>query len=92
MEDLNVVSLFVLFSCQTYEGSFSAVPGTEGHGGYAFCAFASLLLLKKQDLCDVDKLLVRVPFFTNNYFVCCSFTEVGVSQTDASRGRISGII
>ena len=65
---MNVVSLFVLFSCQTYEGSFSAVPGTEGHGGYAFCAFASLLLLKKQDLCDVDKLLVRVPFFINNYF------------------------
>lgn len=44
-------------SCQTYEGSFSAVPGTEGHGGYAFCAFASLLLLKEQNLCDIHQLL-----------------------------------
>ena len=47
-------------SCQTYEGGFSAVPGSEAHGGYAFCGFAAALLLNKQHLCDTQKLLVSV--------------------------------
>lgn len=34
-----------LASCQTYEGGFSAVPGLEAHGGYAFCAIASFCIL-----------------------------------------------
>lgn len=33
-------------SCQTYEGGFGAEPGCEAHGGYTFCAFAALRLLK----------------------------------------------
>lgn len=32
-------------SCQTYEGGFSAIPGTEAHGGYAFCALAALSII-----------------------------------------------
>lgn len=36
--------------CQTYEGGFAGVPGTEAHGGYTFCALASYLLLLKP--CD----------------------------------------
>jgi protein farnesyltransferase subunit beta len=32
-------------SCQTYEGGFGAEPNNEAHGGYAFCAIASLRLL-----------------------------------------------
>ena len=32
-------------SCQTYEGGFGAEPHNEAHGGYAFCAIASLRLL-----------------------------------------------
>lgn len=34
-----------LTSCQTYEGGFSGSPGLEAHGGYAFCALASLCIL-----------------------------------------------
>lgn len=34
-----------LNSCQTFEGGFSGVPGTEAHGGYTFCALASYFLL-----------------------------------------------
>lgn len=33
-------------------------PGTEAHGGYTFCGFAALVLLGKQHICDVNKLLV----------------------------------
>ena len=47
-----------LASCQTYEGGFSAVPGTEAHGGYTFCGFAAALLLNKHHLCDIPSLLV----------------------------------
>ena len=36
-----------------------AVPGTEAHGGYAFCGFAALILLKQHKLCDIRRLLVR---------------------------------
>lgn len=32
-------------SCQTYEGGFSAIPGTEAHGGYAFCALGALCII-----------------------------------------------
>jgi protein farnesyltransferase subunit beta len=44
-------------SCQTYEGGFSAVPGTEAHGGYTYCGFAALRLLGQCGLCDVRRLL-----------------------------------
>ncbi|KAK4884664.1 hypothetical protein RN001_000935 [Aquatica leii] len=44
-------------SCQTYEGGFSGCPGMEAHGGYAFCGIASLILLNKGHLCDIDSLL-----------------------------------
>lgn len=33
-------------SCQTYEGGFGGEPGNEAHGGYAFCAVATLWVLK----------------------------------------------
>ncbi|CAK7272441.1 CAAX farnesyltransferase (FTase) subunit beta [Sporothrix epigloea] len=31
--------------CQTYEGGISAQPGSEAHGGYAFCALGCLSVL-----------------------------------------------
>lgn len=34
-----------LMSCQTFEGGFAGVPNAEAHGGYTFCATASLFLL-----------------------------------------------
>ncbi|KAF5270211.1 hypothetical protein FQA39_LY08425 [Lamprigera yunnana] len=46
-----------VISCQTYEGGFSGCPGMEAHGGYAFCGLASLILLNKGHLCDIDSLL-----------------------------------
>ena len=42
--------------CQTYEGGFGATPFNEAHGGYCFCGLASLKLLGKENLCDIDSL------------------------------------
>lgn len=46
-----------IVSCQTYEGGFAGCPGMEAHGGYAFCGIASLALLNKVHLCDIESLL-----------------------------------
>ncbi|XP_050442858.1 protein farnesyltransferase subunit beta [Adelges cooleyi] len=43
--------------CQTYEGGFGGVPGVEAHGGYTFCGFSSLILLKSIHMCDTKALL-----------------------------------
>lgn len=43
--------------CQTYEGGFGACPDAEAHGGYTYCGVASLKLLGKDSLLDVDSLL-----------------------------------
>ena len=45
--------------CQTYEGGFGATPGNEAHGGYSFCGLASLKLLNKERMCDIDSLTVN---------------------------------
>jgi protein farnesyltransferase subunit beta len=34
-----------LIQCQTYEGGFCCSPYGEAHGGYTFCALASLIIL-----------------------------------------------
>ena len=60
------ISVILLFSCQTYEGGFSAVPGTEAHGGYSFCGFAALVLLQESSLCDIYRLLV-----SDQLLYCC---------------------
>lgn len=36
-------------ACQTYEGGFGGEPGNEAHGGYAYCAVATLWLLDSVD-------------------------------------------
>lgn len=38
------VAEYVL-AAQTYEGGFGGEPWNEAHGGYAFCAFATLCIL-----------------------------------------------
>lgn len=46
--------------CQTWEGGFAGVPGSEAHGGYTFCAVAALSLLlgdKIHSVCRVTDLL-----------------------------------
>lgn len=47
-----------LQQCQTYEGGFGATPlRDEAHGGYTFCATASLAILNKLDSINVEKLI-----------------------------------
>lgn len=43
--------------CQTYEGGFGSVPGTEAHGGYTFCAIAALDLIDSIGSVDVEQLV-----------------------------------
>ncbi|CAG2059160.1 unnamed protein product [Timema podura] len=64
--------------CQTYEGGFSSVPGTEAHGGYAFCGLAALRLLNKEHLCDMNALLGGFQGRTNKLVDgCYSFWQGG---------------
>ncbi|CAL2045964.1 CBN-FNTB-1 protein [Caenorhabditis brenneri] len=46
-----------IISCQSYEGGFGGEPYTEAHGGYTFCAVASLVLLNRFRLADLESLL-----------------------------------
>lgn len=45
--------------CQTWEGGFGGCPGMEAHGGYAYCALATLVMLGKTEVCHLPELLVR---------------------------------
>lgn len=51
-----ILLLLYLNRCQSYEGGFSAVPGTETHAGYTYCGAAALALLNELDKCNVDSL------------------------------------
>lgn len=42
--------------CQSYDGGIGAIPHGEGHGGYAYCGFAALACLKKQNSINVSRL------------------------------------
>lgn len=44
--------------CQTYEGGFGGVPNAEAHGGYTFCAVATLHLLDRFDVMDCQMVKV----------------------------------
>jgi protein farnesyltransferase subunit beta len=44
-------------SCQTYEGGFGGEPGNEAHGGYAFCAIATLFILNSIDQINLETLI-----------------------------------
>jgi len=46
-----------ILSCQTYEGGFASVPGSEAHGGYTFCCVASLCLMNQLHRADLPALL-----------------------------------
>ncbi|KAI5180009.1 protein farnesyltransferase subunit beta [Nematocida sp. AWRm80] len=36
-----------IYSTQSYEGGYGAAPGEEAHGGYTYCALATLKILQK---------------------------------------------
>jgi protein farnesyltransferase subunit beta len=44
-------------TCQTYEGGFAAEPLGEAHGGYTYCALASLCILGRWDTINLDRAL-----------------------------------
>lgn len=46
------------FSCQTYEGGIGGSPWSEAHGGYTYCAVATLSILNALDKIDARNLLV----------------------------------
>lgn len=46
-----------ILSCQSYDGGFAAEPFGESHGGYTYCAVASLIMLGQLHLCNCDAVL-----------------------------------
>lgn len=46
-----------ILSCQTYEGGFGSVPGSEAHGGYTFCCVASLCLMDHLSRANIPALI-----------------------------------
>lgn len=44
-EELTRGMVDFIVKCQTYEGGIACAPFGEAHGGYTFCALASLILL-----------------------------------------------
>ncbi|XP_057769368.1 protein farnesyltransferase subunit beta [Salvia miltiorrhiza] len=51
-----------IVSCQTYEGGIAGEPGSEAHGGYAFCGLAAMVLINEADRLDLPGLLNWVVF------------------------------
>mgnify|MGYP002388462802 CR=1 FL=1 len=47
-------------SCQSYDGGLGGEPGNEPHGGYAYCGYASLVILNRTDILDQEALLVSL--------------------------------
>jgi len=45
-------------SLQSYEGGLGATPYEEAHGGYTFCGFAGLCILKETHKVDLHKMTV----------------------------------
>lgn len=43
--------------CQSYEGGIGGEVYGEAHGGFTYCGLASLYMMGKTDLIDMDKLL-----------------------------------
>ena len=52
-------ALTFIKACQTYEGGFGGIPGAEAHGGYTYCAMASLAILNAPPTCINTETLTR---------------------------------
>ena len=44
-------------ACQTFEGGFGPEPYCEAHGGYSYCAIATLILLNKLNEIDIKSFI-----------------------------------
>lgn len=53
------MKILFLVSLQSFDGGISGEPGLESHGGYTYCGFASLAILGKERILNLDELLVR---------------------------------
>ncbi|KAI3474882.1 hypothetical protein Pfo_030193 [Paulownia fortunei] len=51
-----------IVSCQTYEGGIAGEPGSEAHGGYAFCGLAAMVLINEVNRLDLPGLINWVVF------------------------------
>ncbi|KAK9272849.1 hypothetical protein L1049_003227 [Liquidambar formosana] len=51
-----------ILSCQTYEGGIAGEPGSEAHGGYTFCALATMILIDEVYRLDLASLINWVVF------------------------------
>ncbi|CAK7201443.1 CAAX farnesyltransferase (FTase) subunit beta [Sporothrix eucalyptigena] len=58
--------------CQTYEGGISAQPGSEAHGGYAFCALGCLSILDSPDR--------SIPRMSDPYHTCYVLSGLSSAQ------------
>ena len=73
-------------SCQTYEGGFAGVPWSEAHGGYTFCAVASLALLGSLHRANLPALMVSAVTcvgVTAVVAVVCALCLVFVANVEA---------
>lgn len=68
---------------QTEEGGFGACPGTEAHGGYSYCAIASIALLLDSELVNLEQVLKVISLSKAAEFV----KMMQCSKTGAFRGR-----
>ena len=75
----NTVQWMSSYMYQTSEGCFSAVPGTEVHGGYTFCGFVTLALLQKTKLVSMKSLMMCV------YVCVCVCACMYVSEGEGAR-------
>lgn len=56
-DDLTEGVVDLIKQCQTYEGGFGPEPFCEAHGGYSYCAIATLVLLNKLNEINVGAFL-----------------------------------
>ncbi|TBT99986.1 protein prenyltransferase [Hamiltosporidium magnivora] len=62
LTDINTTGLFLkskefILECQSYEGGFGSIPGGEAHGGYTYCAVASLIMMNVLEECNIPLLI-----------------------------------
>lgn len=58
-DEITANTLSWVVKAQTYEGGFSGIHDTEAHGGYTFCALASLFLLLGRDAKSLSDLEIN---------------------------------
>lgn len=78
-----------MFRCQTYEGGLGGEPGNEAHGGYTYCGLAALVLIKKTDAINLERLIVICVYSDLIMPLLIFFAALGQSSSDVIRRRVS---